>query len=51
MHLGAETKAFHVDFRMPMLRWQVPNRSDRSTDAVAEAHDSIRCRQTCSLPR
>lgn len=51
MHLGAETEAFHVDFRMPMLRWQVPNRSDRSTDAVAEAHDSIRCRQTCSLPQ
>jgi hypothetical protein len=49
--LGPETNAFHVDFRMLVLRWQVLNRSDRSTDAVAEAHDSIRCRQTCSLPQ
>jgi hypothetical protein len=51
LHWGAETKAFHVDFRMLVLRWQVPNRSDRSTDAVAEAHDSIRCPQTGSLPQ
>jgi hypothetical protein len=34
-----------------VLRWRVPNRSDHSTDAVAEAHDSIRCPQTCSLPQ
>src|ERR1700730_3610035 len=33
----AEGNAFHVDFRMLMLRWQVSNRSERSTDAVADA--------------